>query len=89
MSPVTSQPTAAPPAPGAPSLLIAARDHPELFRALQQAFGGRPQLHILLDRRCAERRSLPHFEDDLRLRQYILVRPYTRQPHDWRLVPDR
>ena len=88
-----------------PSLLIVARDQPELFRALQQAFGGSPQLRIILDRRRAnrrrqalavpvdrrqrERRSPPRIEEDLHLRQYILVRPPAHRPQDWRLTPDR
>ena len=88
-----------------PSLLIVARDQPELFRALQQAFGGSPQLRVLLDwrradrrrqalavpvdRRQGERRSFPRLEEDLHLRQYILVRPQARRPKDWRLIPDR
>jgi hypothetical protein len=29
-----------------------------------------------------QRRSLPHLEDDLRARQYVLVRPRHRRPSD-------
>lgn len=84
--------------PGAPGLLVVARDQPELYRVLQQAFGDSQQVAVILDRRCEnrrrgglavpvdqrrrERRSLPHMEDDLALRQYILVRPHFRRPHD-------
>ena len=95
----------APTCAGEPSPLIVARDQPELFRALQQAFGGSPQLRVLRDRRSAdrrrevlgvpvdqrrrERRSPPRIEEDLHLRQYILARPAARRPQDWRLTPDR
>jgi len=81
----------------APGLLIVARDHLELYDALQQAFGGTERVTVLLDRRCEnrrrrglavpadrrrmERRSLPHIEDDLRQRKYVLVRPHDRRPH--------
>jgi|MudIll2142460700_1097286.scaffolds.fasta_scaffold1622780_1 hypothetical protein len=97
--------TDAPTCPTEASLLIVARDQPELFRALQQELGGSPQLRVILDsrranrrrqalpvpvdRRRRERRSPPRLEDDLCLRQYILVRPQARRPHDWRLTPDR
>ncbi len=80
-------------------LLIVARDQPKLFRALLQEFWGNPQLRVILDRRHAdrrrqalavpvdrrrrERRSPPHIEEDLRLYQFILVRPHTRRPQDW------
>jgi len=83
---------------GEPSLLIVARDQPELFRALEQEFEGSPQVLVILDERCAdrrrqalavpsdlrrrERRSPPRLEEDLRLRQYILVRPQARRPQD-------
>jgi len=79
-------------------LLIVARDHLELYRALQHAFGERPEVAVILDRRCQnrrrrglavpadrrrmERRSLPHIADDLRLREYVLVRPQSRRPRD-------
>jgi len=81
-----------------PGLLVVARDQPDLYRVLQQTFGASPQVAVILDRRCEkrrrgghavasdqrrrERRSLPRFEDDLTLRQYILVRPHSRRPHD-------
>jgi hypothetical protein len=29
-----------------------------------------------------ERRSLPHIEEDLGFRDYVLVRPHSRRPHD-------
>ena len=79
-------------------LLIVARDHLDLYRSLEQAFGGSQRVTVLLDRRREERRravravesdlrridrrSFPHVEDDLRLRKYVLVRPHHRRPHD-------
>jgi hypothetical protein len=79
-------------------LLIVARDQIELCRSLKQAFGDSERVTVLLDRRQGERRhgiqpvtadrrgidrrSLPHIEDDLRLRKYVLVRPHYRRPHD-------
>ena len=79
-------------------LLIVARDHPDLYHAMEQAFGGSQRVTVLFDRRHAERRravrpiepdlrrierrSFPHLEDDLRLRKYVLVRPNYRRPHD-------
>jgi hypothetical protein len=81
-----------------PGLLIVARDQPALYRALQQTFGESQEVAVLLDRRWEtrrrrslavpgdrrgmERRSLPHIENDLRLREYVLVRPHSRRPHD-------
>jgi len=82
----------------AQGLLIVARDHPDLYRSLEQAFGASRRVTVLLDRRNGERRralrpvesdlrrkerrSFPHIEDDLRLRKYVLVRPHHRRPHD-------
>jgi len=79
-------------------LLIVARDRLDLYRALEQAFGGSRRVHVLLDRRGeerrravravepdlrrTERRSLPHIADDLHQRKYVLVRPHHRRPHD-------
>ena len=81
-----------------PGLLIVARDRPELYHALQQTFRESQEVAVILDRRSEtrrrrglavpgdrrrkERRSLPHIEDDLRLREYALVRPHSRRPHD-------
>jgi len=81
-----------------PGLLIVARDQLELYRALQQEFGKSEKVAVILDRRCEnrrrrglvvpadrrqmERRSLSHIEEDLRLRQYVLVRPHSRRPHE-------
>ncbi len=86
-------------------LVIVARDHPELYQALQHAFRDSPQLLVLLDRRREdrrrhtlpvpvdrrrfERRSRPSVEENLSLRQYILARPLARRPKNWRLTPDR
>jgi hypothetical protein len=84
--------------PAVPALLIVARDRPELYHALQQNFGDSQEIAVLLDRRREdrrrrelavpgdrrrmERRSTPRIEDDLRLREYVLVRPHSRRPHD-------
>jgi hypothetical protein len=83
---------------GARGLLIVARDQTELWQALQHEFGDSGEMTILLDRRQEERRqgvqpvtadrrgidrrSLPHIEDDLRLRQFVLVRQHHRRPRD-------
>jgi len=80
------------------SLLIVARDQPDLWRALQRELGDRPDLELILDRRRGERRqsvhpvatenrrrerrSLPHLEDDLRVRRYLLARPHYRRPQE-------
>ncbi len=81
-----------------PSLLIVARDQPELFQTLLQEFGDSPQLLVLRDergmnrrqqaravpgdRRRRERRHPPRPEEDLHLRPYIFVRPPARRPQD-------
>jgi hypothetical protein len=80
------------------SFIIVARDQQELWQALTREFKGIPEIQVLLDRRQGERRrvaqpvvqdrrggqrrSLPHLEDDLRARQYVLVRPRHRGPSD-------
>jgi hypothetical protein len=79
-------------------LIIVARDQPDLWRTLMQEFGQSQEIRILLDRRQGERRkgnqfyepdrrgvdrrSLPRIEDDVRSRQYVLVRPHYRAPRD-------
>jgi hypothetical protein len=79
-------------------LIIVARDQPELWRALTHEFGQSQEIRVLLDRRQGERRkadqahtpdrrgtdrrSLPRIEDDVRSRQYVLVRPHYRVPRD-------
>jgi hypothetical protein len=81
-----------------PGLLIVTRDRPDLYHALQQTFGESQEVAVILDRRCEnrrqrklavpgdrrrrERRSPPYIADDLRLRDYVLVRPHSRRPHD-------
>jgi hypothetical protein len=81
-----------------PGLLIVARDHLALYRAIARAFGDSPQITVFLDRRCEnrrqrglavpadrrhmERRSLSRIEDDLSVRKYVLVRPHYRRPSD-------
>lgn len=76
------------------SFIIVARDQHELWQALTREFKHIPEIRVFLDRRQAERRrvalpvtqdrraaqrrNLAHLEDDLRARQYVLVRP--RQP---------
>ncbi len=79
-------------------LIIVSRDQPELWRELEREFGHSEDIQVILDRRQAERRrrprfytgdrpvadrrSLPRIEDDIRLRQYVLVRPHYRTPRD-------
>ena len=79
-------------------LIIVARDQPDLWRALTHEFGQNQEIRVLLDRRQgerrkanqahapdrrgADRRSLPRIEDDVRSRQYVLVRPHYRVPRD-------
>ncbi len=98
MADAPQEPSDAPPGPPTPSLLIVARKEPDLFRALQQAFGGSSQLRVLrdarsaecrrgaravpVDRRQRERRRPPRPEEDLRRRPYIFVRPPARRPQD-------
>ena len=83
---------------GVLSLIIVAREQRDLWRALVHEFKDVEQIQILLDRRygqrrtprgpvaydrrARERRSLPRLEDDLHARQYVLVRPHDRRPHD-------
>ena len=83
---------------GVLSLIVVAREQRELWRSLVHEFKDVEQIQILLDRRHAERRtpwgpvaydrrardrrSLPRLEDDLQARQYVLVRPCHRRPHD-------
>jgi len=79
-------------------MIIVARDQTDLWRTLMQEFGQSQEICILLDRRQGERRkdsqfyapdrrgvdrrSLPRIEDDVRSRQYVLVRPHYRAPRD-------
>jgi hypothetical protein len=79
-------------------LIIVARDQPDLWRTLTREFGQSQEIRVLLDRRQGERRkedqsyvpdrrgverrSLPRIEDDVRSRQYVLVRPHYRMPRD-------
>jgi hypothetical protein len=79
-------------------LIIVSRDQPDLWQALTQEFGQSQEIRVLLDRRQgerrkdnqahapdrrgADRRSLPRIEDDVRSRQYVLVRPHYRVPRD-------
>jgi hypothetical protein len=80
------------------SLIIVAREQRDLWHSLVHEFAHVEEIHVLLDRRHGERRtpsgpltydrragdrrSLPRLEDDLRARQYVLVRPHYRRPHD-------
>ncbi len=73
------------------SLIIVARDRPDLWQALTEEFGVYKDIVILLDRRQgerrqavqphtpdrrrADRRSLPRIEEDVRYRQYVIIRP--------------
>ncbi len=79
-------------------LIIVSRDRPDLWQTLTQEFGQDNEFEIILDRRKGERRSgerlslddqvttdrrsFPRIEDDVRLRQYVLVRPHHRTPRD-------
>lgn len=79
-------------------LIIVARDQPDLWRTLTREFGQSQEIRVLLDRRQGERRkdnqsyapdrrgtdrrSLPRIEDDVRSRQYVLIRPHYRVPRD-------
>lgn len=78
------------------SFIIVARDQQELWQALTREFEHIPEIRVFLDRRqgerrrlalpvaqdrrAAQRRSLAHLEDDLRARQYVLVRPRRLRP---------
>jgi hypothetical protein len=80
------------------SLVIVAHEQRELWEALTQEFKSIEEIQILLDRRqgerrrmvqpvardrrARERRTLPRLEDDLRARQYVLVRPRHPQSSD-------
>ncbi len=80
------------------ALLIVRRGEPALFQLLRREVAGRPEVAVLLDRRVAdrrqrdmgvaedrrhhERRSLPSWEHDLRVRKYVLTRPWHRRPTD-------
>lgn len=80
------------------SFIIVARDQHDLWQALTREFKHIPEIQVVLDRRqterrrldvpvaqdrrAAQRRSIPHLEDDLRARQYVLVRPRHREPGD-------
>lgn len=79
-------------------LIIVARNQLDLWQTLTREFGQSREIRVLLDRRQGERRkdnrvyepdrrggdrrSLPRIEDDVRARQYVLVRPHYRVPRD-------
>jgi hypothetical protein len=79
-------------------LIIVSRNQPELWHALIREFGRSEEIRVILDRRHGERRkadqlhapdrrgtdrrNLPRLEDDVRSRQYVLVRPHYRTPRD-------
>ncbi|RPI05316.1 MAG: hypothetical protein EHM71_12790 [Zetaproteobacteria bacterium] len=80
------------------SLIIVVREQRDLWQSLLHEFKDVERIQVLLDRRygerrtprgpvpydrrARERRSLLRFEDDLRARQYVLVRPHDRRPRD-------
>ncbi len=80
------------------ALLIVARTEPDLFEALRQELADCPGIEVMLDRRIGdrrqsgqaveverrhrERRRLPKWEQDLRVRRYMLTRPRHRRPSD-------
>ncbi len=77
------------------SLIIVARDRLDLWQALTQQLAAEENIVILLDRRHGERRqsaqpcgpdrrrtdrrSGPNLEEDVRSRQYVIVRPKARR----------
>ncbi len=79
-------------------LWIVARDHIGLYESLQHAYRESDTIAVVLDRRLGERRRgaqpVPGerrsrdrrkpmtLADDVRLRGYVVVRPYERRPHD-------
>ncbi len=85
-SPLKAQPTGG----RGQTLIIVARDRPDLWRALTRQFAADGDIVILLDRRQGERRqsaqptapdrrgsdrrSMPRIEEDIRYRQYVIVR---------------
>jgi hypothetical protein len=89
---------AAPVQPAVRSLIIVAREQRDLWQSLLHEFKDVERIQVLLDRRYGERRSprgpIPYdrrakerrrlfgLEDDLRARQYVLVRPHDRRPRD-------
>jgi hypothetical protein len=98
MSGSTTGVSTAPPRTAPRGLLIVARDQRTLWQSLNAAFGDSEGVTVLLDRRQVdrrqggqsvtsdrrrvERRSLPRIEDDLAVRQYVLVRPHARRPRE-------
>jgi hypothetical protein len=87
-----------PPAKWVRSLIIVSREQPDLWQTLTREFGQSEEIQVILDRRQGERRrdpritladrrgpdrrNLSRIEDDLRYRQYVLVRPHYRTPRD-------
>ncbi len=77
------------------SLIFVARDRPDLWRALTRQFAADGDIVILLDRRQRDRRQaaqpyapdrrgpdrrgLPRIEEDIRYRQYVIVRRKRRR----------
>jgi hypothetical protein len=80
------------------SLVIVAREQRELWAALAHEFKSIEEIQVVLDRRkgerrkmvqpvsqdrrAGERRTVPRLEDDLRARQYVLVRPRRARSSD-------
>ncbi len=72
------------------SMIIVARDQPELFQALARQFAGDPTVHVFqdrrqwgrrqriradsFDRRWADRRLPPSPEQDILRRSFVIVR---------------
>jgi hypothetical protein len=77
---------------------IVARDQANLYESLQYAYRDSEKITVFLDRRQGERRQaaqsvpeerrrgdrrhLPSLAHDLRLWEYVFVRPYPRKSHD-------
>ncbi len=84
-------PEAPPTGRGLRSLIIVARDKPDLCLSLREHFAANEDVEVLLDRRLGERRQRaqrcepdrrgpdrrrpPSIEHDFRSRQFVIVRP--------------
>ena len=78
------------------SLIIVARDQPEVWKSLTNHFVGNEDVLVVLDRRQGERRQKaqtvardrrgadrrrePRIENDLRSRHFVIARPENRTP---------
>jgi hypothetical protein len=58
----------------APWIILVARDQPDLFRHLAQAFAGDDKIEIIVDRRKDLRRNPPGVEERLRIHGAAVVK---------------